>query len=133
MAKSLRARSKVQARNAKRYNAKSDYAVVQAARLAQTSGRLADKNKHGKTLAEEEADAAEGTEDDEKMADEAGEEAKATTENQGWYPLIASGKEEGGVGSSDDALWALFGLCDAEDLSTDAPVAKAMERLLASS
>ena len=90
-------------------------------------------NKHGKTLAEEEADAAEGTEDDEKMADEAGEESKATTQNQGWYPLLASDKEEGGVGTSDDALWALFGLCDAEDLSADVPVAKAMERLLASS
>ncbi|PWN30731.1 hypothetical protein BDZ90DRAFT_22297 [Jaminaea rosea] len=98
MAKSLRARSKVAARNAKRYNDKSDYAVVQAARLAQTSGRLQEKNKHGKTVAEEDADQLEGTQDDEKMAEEPSETdvTGAETKEDGAEPkkISTSGTRE---------------------------------------
>ncbi|PKI84760.1 hypothetical protein MVES_001331 [Malassezia vespertilionis] len=43
MAKSLRASSKLAARNRKRYTGTSDYAVVAAARLNQVSSRLAER------------------------------------------------------------------------------------------
>lgn len=128
MAKSLRARSKVAARNAKRYNDKSDYAVVQAARLAQTSGRLQEKNKHGKTVAEEDADQLEGTQDDEKMAEEPSTTDVTGAETKGWYPFVASSGEH-----AEDVMWALFGLCDPDDIRAgddEVAVAKQLERLL---
>ncbi|PWN47795.1 hypothetical protein IE53DRAFT_348631 [Violaceomyces palustris] len=48
MAKGLRASSKLAARNAKRSNPKSDYMVVQAARLNQVATRLAEQAKRPK-------------------------------------------------------------------------------------
>lgn len=52
MAKSLRASSKVKARNARRYNPNTDYAVTQAARLHAISQRLAARVK-GPSVTEE--------------------------------------------------------------------------------
>lgn len=118
MAKSLRSKSKLGSRNVKRYNEKSDYAVIHAARLHATASRLAEKNKTGKTVAEEEADQAEAAMGDERMGD-AGSDEKATlpvadTEN-GSYPTCDSDAE--GI-QSQSAGWAmLLGLCDPEHIS----------------
>ncbi|CAO1619499.1 unnamed protein product [Parajaminaea phylloscopi] len=67
MAKSLRSKSKLGSRNVKRYNEKSDYAVVHAARLHATASRLAEKNKNGKTVTEEDADEEDVANGDAKM------------------------------------------------------------------
>lgn len=69
MAKSLRSKSKLAARNAKRYNRESDYAVVHAARLHVTASKLAEKNKHGKKVAEEDADGRDAALGDATMGD----------------------------------------------------------------
>jgi hypothetical protein len=52
MAKSLRASSKVKARNARRYNDNTDYAVAQAARLNALSQRLKERTR-GPTVTEQ--------------------------------------------------------------------------------
>lgn len=127
MAKSIRSKSKLGSRNVKRYNPKSDYAVVQAARLHQTASRLAAKNKHGRTVAEEEADEVEGIEGDEKMLEEEQEEGAQpgdAAESKGWYRkqlsptkgMCSDGQQD--VQLFDDASYALLGLCDPAELST---------------
>lgn len=128
MAKSIRSKSKLGSRNVKRYNPKSDYAVVQAARLHQTASRLAAKNKHGRTVAEEEADEVEGIEGDEKMLEEeqeGGGQPGDAAESKGWYRKqlspskdVYSDAGEQDVQLFDDVSYALLGLCDPSELST---------------
>ena len=63
MAKSLRASSKLAARNRKRYTETSDYAVTAAARLQQVSERLKQRMNQPK-LSELEADKSDDAEDE---------------------------------------------------------------------
>ena len=58
MAKGLRSKSKIAARNARRYTPGTDYAVTHAARMHQVSSRLAERLKQPPAYAEE-ADAGE--------------------------------------------------------------------------
>ncbi|CAO1615559.1 unnamed protein product [Jaminaea pallidilutea] len=67
MAKGLRSKSKLSARNIKRTDPRSDYAVIHAARLAATSGRLAKRNRSSIKAGDEDG------EDDAMEADVRGE------------------------------------------------------------
>jgi len=79
MAKSLRASSKVKARNARRYNPNTDYAVTQAARLHAISQRLQARVK-GPSVTEETRQSSEDNEDNEKQ----GQDLNADGESKGW-------------------------------------------------
>jgi hypothetical protein len=72
MAKSLRASSKVKARNARRYNPNTDYAVTQAARLNAISQRLAARVK-GPSVTEET-----------RQSSEENDEIDGDAESKGW-------------------------------------------------
>ncbi|PWN90552.1 hypothetical protein FA10DRAFT_267004 [Acaromyces ingoldii] len=85
MAKSLRASSKVKARNARRYNDKTDYAVTHAARLNAISSRLAQRVA-AKEDAEEQASKAEDEMETEGQ-DASAAAAAAGDNDQGWYRL----------------------------------------------
>lgn len=129
MAKSLRSKSKVKSRNIKRYNDKTDYNIIQNARLAATSSRLAHKNKHGKTLAEDEADEAEGVTGDEKMGEAstatAEDDSAAVATENGWYqripPLqhsqVLKEKVANQQDEAKDISFVLLGLCDPDSIS----------------
>lgn len=129
MAKGLRSKSKVASRNAKRYDAKTDYAIVQAARLQQTAGRLASKNKSKRTVSDEDAgDVGEDEDEVDKM--EADEVSKATTgddgktDENGWYHCAK--RMDGGDGEAkgekkgidrDGLSYILLGLCDPDQMT----------------
>lgn len=99
MAKGLRSKSKIASRNAKRYDPKTDYAIVQAARLHQTASRLASKNKSNRTVTDEEAG-------DDKMEEEVQADSTATdeTDENGWYQRMGQDDDEWG--------YLILGLCD---------------------
>lgn len=132
MAKGLRSKSKVASRNAKRYDPKTDYAIVQAARLQQTASRLASKNKSSKTVTDEEAEEAEGeaaVTSDDKMMDE--ETSAEQEDKNGWYlssvVLCCNDQEKGEKGrihqmqrerdEAEDFSYLLLGLCDPDKIS----------------
>lgn len=76
MAKSLRSSAKLKARNVKRHNPKSDYAVAEAARVSALSARLAAGLKKDKVPVEGGADGDENEQDAEEMKDVAEAEAE---------------------------------------------------------
>ncbi len=77
MAKSLRSSSKVKARNIRRYNPKSDYAVAEAARTSALSARLAAGLKKDKLPVE--STEAENEDGEEEMKDVSSTEAQNPT------------------------------------------------------
>lgn len=144
MAKGLRSKSKLSARNIKRTDPRSDYAVIHAARLAATSGRLAKRNRSSIKAGDEddgddamEADVrGEGEEEEEgnaaKDVSEAAERGAQEGEvDKGWYMTeggSAQDSSEDIVGSSncdsidsgsEDLQWLLLGLCNPEDIYAD--------------
>lgn len=141
MAKGLRSKSKLSARNIKRTDPRSDYAVIHAARLAATSGRLAKRNRSSIKAGDEddgddamEADVrGEGEEEEEgnaaKDVSEAAERGAQEGEvDKGWYMTEGGGAQDSSediVGStSSDSMdsgseglqWLLLGLCNPEDI-----------------
>jgi hypothetical protein len=88
MAKSLRASSKVKARNARRFGDNTDYAVAQAARLHSISQRLKERTK-GPTVTEQENEK-EGDNEGKRQDGEVVEE----DELQGWYACFEEEEEE---------------------------------------
>lgn len=76
MAKSLRSSSKLKARNQKRTNPKSDYAVAEAARTSALSARLAAGLKRDKLPVESSANE-EGEEEMKDVAEEKPQEGEA--------------------------------------------------------
>ena len=73
MAKGLRSKSKIAARNARRYTPGTDYAVTPAARMHQVSSRLAERLKQPPAYAEE----ADAGENEEEAMDAEGEDGAA--------------------------------------------------------
>ncbi|SNX83845.1 uncharacterized protein MEPE_02553 [Melanopsichium pennsylvanicum] len=82
MAKSLRSSSKLKARNVKRHNPKSDYAVTEAARINALNARLVAGLKKDK-LSVEGAEAGEGAEDEVTMKDVEQEDNMQGAEGEG--------------------------------------------------
>lgn len=88
MAKSLRASSKVKARNARRYGQNTDYAITQAARLHAISQRLAARTK-GPTVTEQDNQGSD-KEDGEGKQDVQGDD---DADSQGWCLCFEEKKE----------------------------------------
>jgi hypothetical protein len=98
MAKSLRASSKVKARNARRYGSNTDYAVTQAARLNALSQRLKERTK-GPTVTEQDNQNGEDHEGEEEGLSNEDEDSKEVEESKGWYLCFEDGKNKRVEGS----------------------------------
>ena len=126
MAKSLRASSKVKARNARRYTPNTDYAVTQAARLHAISQRLAERTK-GPSVSEvqnrqgQDDKNAAGVAEEEMREVEEAVETDGVDAFKGWCLCFSAGEEEmsgTGDGWQRAAIvdLELLGLVDAETI-----------------
>lgn len=140
MAKGLRSKSKLSARNIKRTDPRSDYAVIHAARLAATSGRLAKRNRSSIKAGDEddgddamEADVrGEGEEDEGAAAKDVSEAAERGAQegevDKGWYMTEGGGAQDSSEdvagnpssssadSDSEDMQWVLLGLCNPDEI-----------------
>lgn len=99
MAKSLRASSKVKARNARRYGQNTDYAITQAARLHAISQRLAARTK-GPTVTEQENQGSEEGDGEEKQE----MQEVDNVNSKGWCLCFEKKRERGMQGGEEEKV-----------------------------